>query len=415
MRPEISISRDTALTISTRFVSLLGGLGLLILTTHLFGTEGRGEIALILTNVGIIATLANVFCGSTVTFHSQVLKKEILFASAFLWALIVALTGSLGFAAIFGFKYLSPLFFLSLLVSIGAFFNSYFLGKQRIGYYNLLTLLPSLLIFVSLAIIQSLSRGNSVESYFYAAYSGYSLVLLIGILLFFRKGKPFISSFSFNEIKPVFLYGIKNEFNYFIQLLNYRLSYYIIAFYISLSDLGIFSVVVSVSESAWIISRSISSLHYSNVVNNPDSAKTISQTRILARQSLIISSVFMFLVVLIPSEIFTGIFGPGFDSTGNLIFMLVPGIIAIAFSNIHGHYFAGIGKLNVLRNKSLIGLLSSMIFLSLLVPYYNLKGACIAMDISYLASSVYLWIMFRKEVNTVKKCMKEPDQKFPQI
>jgi O-antigen/teichoic acid export membrane protein len=74
-----------------------------------------------------------------------------------------------------------------------------------------------------------------------------------------------------------------------------------------------------------------------------------------------------------------------------------PGIIAIAVSNLYGHYFAGTGKLNILRNKSLIGLVTSLILLPVLVKKYELTGACISLNASYILSSLYLWFRFRKE------------------
>lgn len=392
------IARDTLLTISSRFVNLLGGFGLLTLTTHFFGTGGRGEIALVVTNVGIITTIANVFCGSTLTFHTPLLRKELLLGTGFLWGVLISFAGGTAFAAAFGFNYTVPLLFLSLLISLGAVFNSFFLGKQKIGFYNLLTLLPPVLTLLALLFFHFMIPGNSVNTYFFASYAGYGLVLLTGLLLLFRTetvGKLWI---NLKEIKPIFVYGINNEFNYLIQLVNYRLSYYIIALYIGMSDLGVFSVVVAVSEAVWIISKSISSIHYSNVVNNLDNLKSQKQTKDLARQSFFISIAFLIVVALIPESLYLLIFGKGFGSVGNLVLYLFPGIIAIAVSNIHGNYFAGIGKLNILRNKSLLGLAASVIFLFLLVPRYSLKGACIAMDISYLTSSVYLWIMFRKEL-----------------
>jgi len=77
--------------------------------------------------------------------------------------------------------------------------------------------------------------------------------------------------------------------------------------------------------------------------------------------------------------------------------------MAIAVSNLYGHYFAGIGKLTILRNKSLIGLAATIILLPLLINKYQLTGVCVTLNISYIASSVYLWYKFINEKEKIQK------------
>ena len=97
------------------------------------------------------------------------------------------------------------------------------------------------------------------------------------------------------------------------------------------------------------------------------------------------------------------VFGNEFGDIRKYILLLVPGIIAIAVSNLYGHYFAGSGRLKILRDKSLIGLAASLILLPLLVKKYQLTGACISMNVSYILSSLYLWFRFMKERNYDEK------------
>jgi O-antigen/teichoic acid export membrane protein len=101
--------------------------------------------------------------------------------------------------------------------------------------------------------------------------------------------------------------------------------------------------------------------------------------------------------ILVPDTIYQMIFGDEFTGIRKYILYLFPGIIAIAVSNLYGHYFAGTGRLNILRDKSLLGLAASLILLPLLVKKYQLTGACISLDVSYVLSSLYLWIRFSKE------------------
>jgi len=92
------------------------------------------------------------------------------------------------------------------------------------------------------------------------------------------------------------------------------------------------------------------------------------------------------------------VFGAEFGDVRKYILYLIPGIMAISVSNLYGHYFAGTGNLKIISNKSLISLISILISMPFLVKSFQLEGVCIAMNISYILSSVYLWIYFRREV-----------------
>jgi len=201
-------------------------------------------------------------------------------------------------------------------------------------------------------------------------------------------------------LTSILSYGVKNEFNYLLQFLNYRLSYYFIVILLGLNDLGIFSIAVSITEAVWIISRSMSAVHFSNVINSEDKIQSINEALLYAKQSFLISTLILAVAIVLPDKLYSLVFGNEFSGLKKLVLYLAPGIIAIAVSNLFGHYFAGTGKLNLLRNKSLIGLAVTLFSLPLLLKKYKLTGACIAVDLSYVFSSLYLWIMFRKEIHT---------------
>jgi O-antigen/teichoic acid export membrane protein len=155
--------------------------------------------------------------------------------------------------------------------------------------------------------------------------------------------------------------------------------------------------VVAISESVWIISRSMSAVHFSNVINSDDHIKNRKETVEFAKQSLIISLGLLAIAVIIPSFVYQYIFGNEFGDIKIFILYMVPGITAIAVSNLYGHYFAGTGKLKILRDKALFGLAASLILLPLLTKKYQLTGVCISLNVSYLISSIYLYLKFRKE------------------
>ena len=144
------LSKDTTLTIGSKFIILLSNFSLVIFSTQTWGSEGRGEIALVLASISMITILSNVFCGSTVAFHAPGYKRDFLLLVSLAGAILISLLGTIVFSAFLGFSYFRSLFLTSLVLSMTTTISSYWLGKKNIKNYNLLTVLSPLGIVISL-------------------------------------------------------------------------------------------------------------------------------------------------------------------------------------------------------------------------------------------------------------------------
>lgn len=391
------LSGNTKLTILTKFIILLANFGLVVFTTRIWGSDGRGEIALVIANVSIITIFSNIFCGSTIAYHTPRIQRNMLLGLSLAGALVISFSGALIFSLLFGFRYFLPLYLIAFLLSLTTSASSHWLGSNKIKHYNLISLLNPLLILTFLLVFYSVFGITSLNVVYLAYYSGICIALIVSIIILARQESFKMPELSFPAAKSVLKYGINNEFNYLIQFLSYRISYYFIAALMGIAELGVFSVAIAVSEAVWIISRSMSAIHFANVINSADRIKMRHETVSLAKQSLLISSMIMIIPILLPEQVYRFVFGEEFGSVRILILYLFPGIVAISASNLFGHYFAGTGKLKILTKKSLIGLVSTIILLPLLIKKYQLAGVCISLNISYILSSLYLWLKFRKD------------------
>lgn len=397
------LSKNTTLTIVTKFIILLANFALVVFTTQIWGSEGRGEIALVFANISIITIFSNIFCGGTIAYHVPRQQRDFLLSLSLAGGILISLSGAVILSALFGSTHFWPLFLISLLISLTTTISVYWLGKNNIKNYNVLTLLGPLLIIISIAALYFIFNRTNLSSIYHAYYLGTGSLLVIGIAGLALNDSFKLPEISFAGIKSIFTYGIKNEFSYFIQFLNYRLSYYFIAKLLGLAELGIFSIVVSISEAVWIISRSMSVIHFSNVVNSDDQLKNRKETIVFARQSFWISLLILSTSVLIPQSIYQLIFGNEFGDVKKFILYLLPGSLAIAVSNLYGNYFSGTGKQKILINKSLLGLAATLILVPLLMKKYQLTGVCISLNVSYILSSLYLWYKFRNEEELTQK------------
>jgi len=390
------ISNKTLLTIVSRTIIAVANFFLVVFSAQIWGNEGRGIIALVFANISMIIILNNITSGSTIAYHAPKLSKNSIFSTVLTGTLITSLVGSIIVAFIIGFQYVSYLFIIALLISYASSLSLYWLGTKNINFYNIFSVLPPVLILGFLTLIYYDLKVTNIEIFYYSYYLSYGAVLVAGIILLFGK-TGFKFKLNISDAKKIFHYGVKSETSYFFQFLNYRASYFFISAWLGLGSLGLFSVAIALTEAIWIISKSISSVHYSNIINTDDPVQRIKLTEKAALNSFLFSFAAIIIIYFIPEDIFTYAFGKDFTGIKPLIVYMFPGVIAIAISNIYGHYFSGIGKMNILIIKSLLGLILTIAFIFILLKKYELTGACIILNISYITSSLYLYFMFRKE------------------
>jgi O-antigen/teichoic acid export membrane protein len=396
------LSRNTTITIAAKSLILLVNFALVVFSTHIWGSTGRGEIALVMANISIITIFSNVFCGSTIAFHAPRLERDFLLIVSLTGALLLSLTGAALCALIVGFNYFVILFLISLLLSLTTAVSSYWLGKSNFTNYNLLTLLLPLFILISLSVFFFIFKKTSLSTYFNAYLIGSGMVLIIGIASLVKVNQFKVPDINVQGIKNIFNYGLNNEINSLIQFGSSRMSYFFIASLLGLAQLGIFSIAISISEAVWVISRSMSAIHFSHMLNSNDHLKNQNETQVLARQNLWISLLVLLIAISIPASVYQFIFGKEFGEIKKFILYIIPGIIAVSVSNIYDQYFSGIGNLKIIINRSIIGLLLTLVLLPVLITKFQLTGVCISLNVSYISSLFYIWSKFKNERKLLK-------------
>ena len=390
-------------TFVSRVLILVLNFGLVIYTTNIWGSSGKGIISLVIADLAIVTFLTGILGGSSISYFSSKYKKEQILTFAYLWSVIIGGLVPLLFLFSSLSGYTIYLIFLSISLSLLTTNINLFIGLKKIREFNWYTILQQAVNIFFILIIVYLFQKKSVSVYFIALILSYSCLFLISTFQIFRKYQFSKIHFSGKIFKDLFHYGWKTQLSAMVQFFNYRVSYYFLSFFVGIASVGIFSVGVAISEAIWTVSKSIALVLYSEVINSTEHDKLIQQTKVSIKVSLYISLVFIIVILLIPKDFYAFIFGKDFTQTKQIILFLSPGILIIAVSNIVGYYFAGINKLRILNIKSFIGLIFTVVFSYLLIPKMGIIGACIVMSISYTLSSLVLFWEFYKNTNFSSK------------
>lgn len=405
-------------TFISRFLILILSFGLVIFSTNMWGSEGKGTISIVIANVALVSFFSSIFSGSSTSYFARKFKVEQVLVYSYLWSLIVGTAVPLifSFAAIQN-EFLYYLIGISVLSSLLSTNISLFIGTQNIRFFNIYTVLQQLVHVLFIAILIYIVKLKDVSVYFLAQIFCLAFLFLTSLFLILKKCKFSEFSFSKSVFINMFEYGWKTQLSAFIQFLNYRLSFYFLEYFEGIAIVGIFSIGITFSEAIWTITRSIAVVLYSDVVNSESREESIVKTKSSLRLSFTLMLVFVLGILIIPDFVYPFIFGKEFSETKLIMLLLAPGILAIAVSDMIGYYFSGIKELKILNIKSIVGLLITVTFSFFAIPKWGIWGACFVTTLSYVVSaSILFWkfyqstdfkirdyIISKDEINTLIK------------
>lgn len=382
-------------TFISRFLILILSFGLVIFSTNIWGSGGKGTISIVVANVAIVSFFSSIFSGSSTSYFAHKFRMEQVLVYSYVWSLLVGVAVPLIFSlASVQDSYLHYLIGISVLSSLLTTNISLFIGTQNIKMFNLYTVLQQLMHVLFIAVLIYFANLKDVSVYFLAQFLCLLFLFLLSFYQILRKCKRANFIFSKTVFIDMFEYGWKTQLSAFVQFLNYRLSFYFLEYFEGIAAVGIFSIGITFSEAIWTITRSIAVVLYSDVVNSKSKEESIIKTKSSLKLSFTLMLVFFLGIIIIPAQVYVLIFGNEFGETKTIMLLLSPGIFAIAISDMIGYYFSAIKNLRILNVKSIIGLLITVVLSYFAIPKWGIWGACFVTSASYLVSGAILFWKF---------------------
>jgi O-antigen/teichoic acid export membrane protein len=385
-----------------RLLSAIVNLMIAVVVSQYLGATGKGEQSLVLTIIAIVTIFDNMVGGASIVYLANKLRIRELFFAAYLWTIMVSVVSYfiLLYVELVPAKFIISVLILSAISSIVSIHSSVLLGKENLKSFNLLSFLVPVLTLTTLIVQFTLNWNRTAEAYVYALYLSYGVTFLISILLIakhVRKDADFQLSNTWTTFKSLFFYGFQNQLAHVFQLLSFRISYFFLERDCGEAEVGIYSNAVSVIESIWMISTSISLWQYAKISNSTDVNYTKNITEQLTKYGLFTAFVALFALLLIPSSFYSWLFGKEFHGLNELMLYLAPGIWVFNYALIIGHYFSGHGKYYVNAIASGIGFVITCIAAYYFIPALKIQGAAITASLSYFVTSLVVILYFRKE------------------
>jgi O-antigen/teichoic acid export membrane protein len=385
-----------------RLISAVVNLMIAVVVSQYLGASGKGEQSLVLTMIAIVTIFDNMVGGASIVYLTNKLRIRELFVASYIWTFIVSVISYivLFFAELVPEKFILSVVILSAISSIVSIHSSILLGKENLKSFNLLSFIVPIISLVALLVQFILNWNRTAEAYVYSLYVAYGITLIVSVLLILghvKKDVAFEMSNTWNTFKSLFYFGFQNQLAHVFQLLSFRISYFFLERDCGAAEVGIYSNAVSVIESIWMISTSISLWQYAKISNSTDVSYTKNITEQLTKYGLLTAFVALIVLLVIPAGFYAWLFGKEFRGLNELMWYLAPGIWVFNYALIIGHYFSGHGKYYVNAIASAVGLVVTCVSAYYLIPTFKIQGAAISASSSYFVTSLVVILYFRKE------------------
>ncbi|MBO4403062.1 MAG: lipopolysaccharide biosynthesis protein [Bacteroidales bacterium] len=392
-------------TFGTRIGCAFIGLLVLIFNARCFGASGTGSVSLFVLDVSILQIINSIIGGSSLVYMLQHYNRSQLLFLSYLFSIVVCVFGSL----VIIFLHLVPSEFKWQLMAASLCYAVYFihtqvmLSEECIARYNMLAVSQILVLWVTLMAAHYFWGLNDISLYANAHTFSFFFVAVWSCFLMPEKKekKAFIKMGAL--LKKMMSYGIAIQLANLAQLLNYRLSYFIIKFSAGLQPLGLFDMGTKISESVWLLPKSVATVQYARITHaGKEKEYAVRVSIAFFKLSTIFSMVAVGCILCIPASWISAVFGSEFGQIKPILYILAWGIVALSANMMLAHYFAGRGQFKVNTVSSIIGLLMTALC-SIPLFFIPMPGMRLLQCVSfiticsYTSSFIYTFYCFCKD------------------
>ena len=395
-------------TFGTRLLNALVGFVTLWFGTNFLGREAWGIGATVLVDVSLLLIAVELLSGSGLIYYTPRKSFVALFKISYAWTFMMISFFAMTFLVLHSFLptiynafipdgYGAHILFMVFLYSLHNFNMNVLLGKERVGVQNILFIIQFMTQLISMILYIFVFEIRNANAFVYSLITGYILVNICGficILPYFKDNKH---EALIPTAKEMFNFGSMIQLSTLVTMINRRISYFVIKKTFGLGEVGVYTSGTQVSEATKLIGNSIALVQFSSISNMNDKKKAADLTVTFLKLAVILTALCMIVICLIPKSIYAWIFTQEFAETKDVLVSLSPGMVFMAANMIFSHYFSGVNLPKHNLYGSLVGLMVTIPSIFILIPKYGIIGAGVSVSLTYLATIIYQWFIFKKE------------------
>jgi O-antigen/teichoic acid export membrane protein len=387
---------DIAGVFSGNIVAMASTLLLSILLSRTLGPSGYGVYSSLFAVVSMVMGIALMGMGRSAVFHlgRKIFDDNLTVSSILVMQLI---TGSLSMLAAGiayyvmhdqAFKWYWIVLILCMLpFLIGNYYQGgIFMGKEQIQRANRLMWLPTTInLLLSAILVWGLKLG--ITGALVAVLLSTLSVNLSGIFDLVRQFRIRLALHK-TILKSLVKMGIVYALTTMLLQWNYKVDVLILKKMVSLSDVGFYSLGVSITEQLWLLPYAMGVVLMSRTANATNQDQILETTARLLRFAFPLAILGGLIMAALTPFLLPLIFGSKFIPSIQVVQAILPGIVIFMVFRILESYFAGLGKPWISMAFLLPSLVVNIGLNLWWIPKYGILGSAWATNISYLFATL---------------------------
>ena len=272
-----------------------------------------------------------------------------------------------------------------------AFHAGYFcLGQERTSGYNFYRVLqPALFSLFLVALLFTSSRTVRVVTLLWLISN---LLPIIPAINTFVSAGAKLFDFGTRFLRAAFAFGFQSQLGSVTQFLQHRVDVLLVGYFLSIRDLGVYSVAVTIAELLWYVPYAVGPVLLPHIAgSSAEHARRV--TPAFCRACLALNTL-LGLLLFSGSTLLIPILLPAFRASIPVLWLLFPGTVFATLFKILSADFTGRGCPLDAFYPALATLLLQGLAGLVVVPSYGMLGAAILVSAAYIfnsAASVWLY------------------------
>jgi O-antigen/teichoic acid export membrane protein len=411
--PRRHLGAGAALSVVVQGGPLLAAAVLSIVLARTIGPSGNGRFALLVTLVGVAASVASLSLTAGIGYEVSRRRWSIrlAFRTSYLAALILGLAGVLVGLGIFTLTHATvfggidtwlALLALSCLPAAFAYQHAEWimLARERYEGYTGLELSHSLTLLL-------VGAGLAIPFGLTGATIGLTSAALVaaatGALLLARAARNDTVVDSGGSLPRAVRFGLQSWGANLLQQINYRLDILILGGFATAKDVGVYSVAVTVTSVAWVLPQALGTVLFPRVASL-DESTLIGEVTTEESDAALTKSVRHAVLLTLPAGLLISLllvavplaFGARFGDSTPLGFVLLPGVLLLGVGKVLSSAIAGRGYPRYALYGAAISVPLTLGLYFTLIPAFDAWGAATASSLSYGLTTLLTIFFFRR-------------------
>jgi len=401
----LSLVRNTAYTFLTQFPVQFLGIVSGIFITRILGPEGKGVYAIYHANALLLVTFFSFSLASSIAYFISS-KKISLDKMTGIGLIAIGIGSLLTIATIFILvffnsnifffpeDYQNTLYYLWMaLFAVTSIANStltgFFQGLKKFRTMNRIALSCSILNLIFFAGLYFIHTRHDYQveplSVLFLLFAVTFLNLILYIYPFMKIiEKPVFRLNMKTDIYPLLKFTTYSHLSIFINFFNYRLSLWVLAYYLDEYSIGIYSLSANIVAMFTMISMPIASVIMPYMAEEKDEIKHKIFKR-YSRLNLTAISFLMIIAFFICDFIIPWVYGAEFYASALPFKILLPGVLLACQTKLFATYIISYGKQQYNLIATIIGFLASLPLNIFLISAYGVVGAALSTSATFFS------------------------------